>query len=507
MFKPHYLIYLLLLLFSCQSRVADVSQTVATNAPVKFTVLQLNDVYEIAPLEGGKVGGLARVATVLKQLKKENPNTIAVMAGDFMSPSFVGTLKMDGERVAGKQMVETLNAMGLDYATFGNHEFDFSKLATFQSRVDLSDFTYVSSNARQVYEDGSQHPFKQNGKDVPAYAIHEFTNADGSMLKVAIVGVLLPFARQDYLAYDDITNTFKAAVQKAENEADVVLGLTHLNIGQDIQLAKDVPGLPLFMGGHEHENSNNFIGSTAIMKADANAKTVYVHRFTYYPECGVVEFNSELVPIDASIPAHPPTQMVVDKWLKTQNELLDKMGYDANAVLTNIDYTLEGKEVDVRSRQTNYGTLAMKAVQSAWPNANAYVMNSGSLRLDDDLSGTITQYDVLRSFPFGGPVVGQKMKGHQLSKLLEIGTVTNREKGGYLQVLGCQKENGKWMVNGQAINPNQEYSVVLPGFLAAGKEENLGFLGDINMEKRDKLADNMENDIRSIVIAYFKAMR
>ena len=66
---------------------------------ISFTVLQINDVYEIAPLEGGKAGGLARVATILKQLKKENPNTISVLAGDFLSPSFMGTLKEDGEKI------------------------------------------------------------------------------------------------------------------------------------------------------------------------------------------------------------------------------------------------------------------------------------------------------------------------------------------------------------------------------------------------------------------------
>ena len=116
-----------LLLFSAcntQKDVVEVVVEVQTEDPVEFTILQINDVYEIAPLEGGSVGGLARVAGLLRQLEVENPNTIAVLAGDFLSPSFMGTLKKDGERIAGLQMVETLNAMGLDYATFGNHEFD-----------------------------------------------------------------------------------------------------------------------------------------------------------------------------------------------------------------------------------------------------------------------------------------------------------------------------------------------------------------------------------------------
>lgn len=57
---------------------------------VQWTMLQMNDVYELIPLAGGKKGGLARVATIRKLLLKENPNTITVIAGDVLSPSAIG---------------------------------------------------------------------------------------------------------------------------------------------------------------------------------------------------------------------------------------------------------------------------------------------------------------------------------------------------------------------------------------------------------------------------------
>ncbi len=120
---------------SCSSSKKSTLDTTigAKKNPIEFIILQLNDVYEIAPLEGGKAGGLARVATVRKELMKENPNTITLLAGDFLSPSFVGTLTLKEEngkkeKIAGLQMIETLNALGLDYATFGNHEFELIPL-------------------------------------------------------------------------------------------------------------------------------------------------------------------------------------------------------------------------------------------------------------------------------------------------------------------------------------------------------------------------------------------
>ena len=71
---------------------------------VKFTFLQVNDVYEIAPLNNGTLGGMARVATLKKQLLAQNPNTYLVLAGDFLSPSVMGTVKIDGKKISGARL-------------------------------------------------------------------------------------------------------------------------------------------------------------------------------------------------------------------------------------------------------------------------------------------------------------------------------------------------------------------------------------------------------------------
>ncbi len=500
--------YLSFLVLLCLLAACNTVQTLATIQPaapsvepIDITILQLNDVYEIAPLEGGRVGGLARVGTLLAQLEAENPNTIAVMAGDFLSPSFIGTLRMNGERVAGKQMVETLNAMGLDYATFGNHEFDLSDSTLLRQRLDLADFKFVCANARWESPMG-RRPFVQRGQAVPDYIVHTFTTPSGANVKLAIVGVVLPFAKQDYLYYEEVTSSFSQAVAAASETADIVVGLTHLNLEDDLNLATAVPGLPLFMGGHEHENNSRFIGSTVIAKADANAKTVYIHRLRYYPDCGLVKLRSELLPIDGRLANHPPTQAVVEKWASQQNGMLKELGYQADRVLTHLSAPLEGREVIVRNQPTNYGQLTLEACQAAWPGAALYLLNSGSLRIDDQLAGTVTEYDVLRTFPFGGPIVRQEIVGADLIRLLDIGTLTNKGEGGYLQLLGAEKINGRWQLQGEAIQERLSYPVVLPKFLADGRENNLGFLQAYPQQTQDQLSGVGNNDIRDIVIAY-----
>lgn len=507
-YSNHFLVVLIALLFTtCNTPSVVVNDIDSSNDPIEFTILQINDVYEIAPLEGGRVGGLARVAGLLRRLESKNPNTIAVLAGDFLSPTFMNTLKLEsGERIGGLQMVEALNAMGLDYATFGNHEFDLKTGELVEKRLAQSDFTYMTSNAF-YQEDGEARRFMQGDKEVEDYSIHEIKTADGRSINIAIVGVVLPFNQPDYVSYTDVTLSFGKAAAKAAEEAEVVLGLTHLNIWEDEALAAaTTTDIPLFMGGHEHENITRFVSETAITKADANAKTVYVHHFTYYPCAEVTKVVSELVPITEKTPSDPATEAVVTAWDNRIHGMIESMGYDPKQILATVNPPLQGTEAAVRNGQTNYGKLAAKSFEKGWPGAHAYVFNSGSLRLDDNLSGSVTAYDILRSFPYGGSIVKVEMTGEQLLQMLDIGENENRGEGGYLQRFHAELQGDQWMVRGVPVEKAQNYQVVMPAFLAAGREANLGFLGDLKKEQKDKFmieGKEVKNDIRDLVISYF----
>ena len=63
--------------FSCKTAKLS-SGTAKDDGKITVTFVQINDVYEIAPMQGGKVGGVARVATLKKQELAKNPNTLMV---------------------------------------------------------------------------------------------------------------------------------------------------------------------------------------------------------------------------------------------------------------------------------------------------------------------------------------------------------------------------------------------------------------------------------------------
>ena len=68
------------------------------------------------------------------------------------------------------------------------------------------------------------------------------------------------------------------------------------------------------MGGHEHTNKYEKIGDVIIAKADANAKTIYIHRFEYDPLTKKVTVKSQLKEVNEKIESDESVKKVVDKW-------------------------------------------------------------------------------------------------------------------------------------------------------------------------------------------------
>ena len=155
------------------------------------TILHFNDVYEITPIEAGKAGGLARVATLRARLKARFPHLITTLGGDYLSPSALGTARVEGERLAGRQMVAVLNVLGLDWAVLGNHEFDLPE-AAFRARLAESKFGIVASNVT----DAAGAPFPGT---VP-HAVVPIRTPSGT-IRVGLIGITIDANHQPWVRY------------------------------------------------------------------------------------------------------------------------------------------------------------------------------------------------------------------------------------------------------------------------------------------------------------------
>jgi 5'-nucleotidase / UDP-sugar diphosphatase len=517
-FKSFFLFFLVACTVSKKGTVDATSTTTTPSQPtlpttVEVTFLQLNDVYEIAPLEGGKTGGIARVATLLKQLKAKNPNTYAVLSGDFLNPSVIGTLKYEGKKIKGRQMVEVMNAVPISYVTFGNHEFDL-ELQDLQERLNESTFTYVNSNVHLLKGDIAGRFYQTQGtvnRFLPETSILETALPNGNSFKIGLFGVCLPANVKEYTKYDDVNTAAKKAYESLAPNVDVVLGITHLSIEEDKALLATLPEVPLLMGGHEHENAKVPVGKGYITKADANAKTAYVHHVLYDILTKKTTIRSELVTIDDKVEEDAAVKIIVDKWVKIANESMLKEGFDPNAIVATLKIPLDGRERINRNQQTNMGaTIANAMLGASRLGAKIALVNSGSIRIDDQISGSITQTDIIRVMPFGGQLVEAQVKGTLLKQLLDTGEAL-KGKGGYLQRAGVTKNTeGTWLVGKEALMPEKEYAIITSDFLMSGKERGIEFLTASNPSiLKTTTADlndvsDLRRDLRKAVIAYLK---
>jgi len=494
------------ILISCHSG----RSVTGDNGKIDITFVQVNDVYEIAPLEGGKVGGMARLATLKQQELQKNPNTYLVMSGDFVSPSVYGSLTYNGKRIRGAQMIDAMNAAGFDYVGFGNHEFDITE-KELQERIDSSKFQWIGSNAFHLVNKKTE-PFKNNvtKETVPLYLIKTMKDADGTSVKIGFISVVLPSNPAEYVLYTDPVSSAVQTYTLIKDSCDAVVAITHIALADDRRLADSIPQLAAILGGHEHDMRFAHENGVYITKAHSNARSAYVVKLHINKNKHKITTEPKLVYLNESVSFDPATDAVVKKWSRIANDNYASSGFNAEAVLPYTGEPLEGREVYTRREITNLTKIVADAMLFAAPQADAAVYNSGSIRVDDVLNPPITQYDILRTLPFGGGLRELDIKGSLLIQTLDAG-LKNKGIGGWLQYgnINYNEANKSWTIKGQPIDAAKTYRIVTSDFLITGKETNLSFFNEKNpgvvkmYPARTTLGD-LQSDVRLAVIKYLE---
>lgn len=440
-----------------------------------LTILQINDVYEISAAQEGKLGGLARVAGFKKKLESQGHHVIIVHAGDFLSPSAMGQVVFEGKPLAGRQMVDILNQMGLKYATFGNHEFDL-KEQTFVDRIQESHFTWISSNVHYV----GQLPLKP----ILPYAIYTFEQKESHVpLRIGFIGLTTSMNKPSYVEFDPVIESARKWVEVLKPQCDMIIAITHLPLEEDALLAQAVPEIDLILGGHDHENCMQSRGHqyTPIAKADANAYTVYMHEIIFEENHAKPEIISDLKVMNEKVSVEPATGDAVRKWEAVVEQSLKEMGFNAQRTVIHSPIDLDGREITVRHKPGVLSGILAKALRRDWPQAQLGIYNSGAIRLDDLIAkGPVKEYDIFRVLPFGDKAVLVEVKGDILKRLLRAG-VRLTGTGGFLQYDGatpvenCQPESMQWNIGKEPLDVNKTYLVACNGFLIAGIDAGLEF--------------------------------
>ena len=237
-----------------------------------ITILHTNDTHsQIDPIPSndknyGGQGGVSRRATLVKRVRKENPNTLLIDGGD----SFQGTPYFNFYK--GEVEFKSMSMIGYDAATLGNHEFD-NGVAALAAAMKFASFDFVSANY-----DVTGTPLEGR---VKPYVVRELGGVRVGLFGLGIspIGLITPdnFKGVKYLdplqAANDVVKTLRS-----RERCSLVVAMTHLgyypnpkegDLG-DSQVASQVDGIDFIAGGHTH----TFMHKPVLTKTPSGANTI-----------------------------------------------------------------------------------------------------------------------------------------------------------------------------------------------------------------------------------------
>jgi 5'-nucleotidase len=236
---------------------------------------------------------------------------------------------------------------------------------------------------------------------------------------------------------------------------------------------------------------------------------MYINYLSYDFVTKKLDISSELVILNESFEQDKALLSAIENWDGRVRDEMRRQGFDPDEVIYQTSEELDGLEIHIRTRQTNLGALLTRGMQAAAPKAQATILNGGSIRIDDKVEGAVTQYDVMRFLPYGGPMVEIDIDGALLKKVLKTGLYDNVGRGGYLQMNGIEDKNGSFFIDGKVVRAGTQFTILTGGFLFSGKETNLDFFHPeakgVIAVRRPKEGDKLY-DMRMAVIDYMKKL-
>jgi 5'-nucleotidase len=455
-----------LLLVACSAPLGPLGGPAPPEA--RITLLQINDVYTLEPVDDGRRGGFARLATLVKRIRRENPATVLALGGDVISPSVASTL------LKGEQMIGGLNALGLDLAALGNHEFDFGPTILAQ-RMRESAFTWLAAN---VLDRRTGRPFGGARSDV-------LVTLGG--VRVAVYGLTTPDSARtsspgpDVEFRDPITTARALTTELKGRGAQVLVAVTHQEMGNDRALAA-APGVELdvILGGHEHEPLIAEEGRTLITKGGADARYLVQVDLWIGGDGRLRERSWAFHEVSERLAPDPDMAAIVRAYgERADRELGVEVGRTA--------VPLEGRRSHLRTEETNLGNFITDAMR-AQARTDVALINGGGIRSDRVIPpGPLTRRDLAAMSPFGNVVMTLELTGRVLREVLEQALPQReREAGGFLQVSGLAvtfdpaRPVGQRIVtitvNGAPLDPDTTYSAAVVDYIGHGKDGLDAFL-------------------------------
>ena len=395
--------------------------SVASARPV--VLLFDNDVH-------GNLEGYAYLAALRDSLQAKHHHVLTLSCGDFLTGDVGCAISQ------GAWPVELLEAIGYDWITLGNHEFDYgvermeALLAPLENRILCCNYLTLPDS-------------------VPVYA--GYAVGQYGRLRIGFVGVTTPsvahhtsprYFENRPLSFggNATTQLVQQCVDSAKaHGADKVVVLSHLGDRSDTiltsrQLIACTEGMDVLLDGHDHhaieqEFLSNRRGKRVLLTSTG----------AHFQAIGLVKIGrcgstrSQLVQIPSIRPSNPP----IDSLLTNYRLRLDSL--DAQAVYRHPLGKLAYEEPAIRMQETSIGNFCADALRYG-THADVAIVNAGSIRAGLP-SGEARLSDCYRIHPFDNRVSVIALSGNGLLRVLEKSVLRLPiPSGGFLHVSGLRME-------------------------------------------------------------------
>jgi 2',3'-cyclic-nucleotide 2'-phosphodiesterase / 3'-nucleotidase len=396
---------------------------------VQITILSTTDLHgNIDPIDyytnKPDNRGLAKIATLIKRARKENPNSLLIDSGDTIQGTPLESFHNRKNNAPPDPMMLVMNSLNYDAMTVGNHEYNFGLKVLEKARAEAN-FPWLSAN---TYDIAKQQPHYK------PYIVKEVAG-----VKIGILGLTTPgipnwdnppnYAGLEF--HEPITEARKwVAVLRDSEKVDVVIIAMHMGLGEDlrtgevspgqvsheneaISIAQEVPGVDVIFMGHTHrEVPSLYINGVLLTQANYWGK--HLARADLYLQKNanggwrVYAKSAGTLPADDRVEPDPDTMKIAQPYDKeTQAWLARTIGQSAEE--------LTAKEA--RFRDTAILDLIQKVQLEA---GKADVSMVASFNSEARIAkGPVSVRDIAGLYVYENTLVVLEVTGQQLKDALE----------------------------------------------------------------------------------------
>ena len=370
--------------------------------------------------------GLAKAATLVKRLRRQEPQLLLIDSGDTIQGTPLTFFHGKVNNRPRDPMMAVMNALGYDAMAVGNHEYEFGFDVLDKSRAEAS-FPWLSAN---TYRAGTDQSYFQ------PFVLKQVEGVRVGVLGLTTTGLPNLDNPEDFYSKVDLRDPVAeakkwVALLRGEERVDLVIISMHMGLGKDLrtgdelpgqmsgenvaqEIAEQVPGIDVILMGHTHrEVPSLYVNGVLLTQAEKWARSlaradVYLEREAGASRWRVTAKAAHTIPVGEDVEADPEITRIAEPYHRETQAWLDQVIGDSPA---------EMRAGEERFRDTALLDLVQRVQLEA---GRANVSMAASLNPKARLAkGPVTVREIVALYEYEEGLVVLEATGRQLKEALE----------------------------------------------------------------------------------------